>query len=461
MSFIRPWAVWRRIQYGLGFFSFWLLIGVAVYYLNFYQAPSCLDGMRNGDETGVDCGGRCVQICASDVIPPQLVWAKSFEIVKGQYNAVAYIENKNREAATPELAYEFTFFSNGEEVASRSGTTILPPNSVYPIFEGRIFTDSQLPITETVLTLTPANLWLPATIGRDQFRSTEEVLTGADSRPKLDVQIENTEVVVAKDVEVVATIFNDNGDPVTASQTFVEQINPRSTKQIYFTWPSSIAKTVRNCVIPTDVVLGIDLSGSMNNDGGDPPQPVTDALTAAANFAGNLKTNDQVSVLTFATNAQVTSPLSRQHDTIATDITKLAIAPAEERGYTNTVEALKVAGQELSSERHNDDARRVLVLLTDGLPTTKGSDDVVAEAIAQAAVLHDNNIEVYAIGLGEQVDKDFIAKVASSPVTAYFAPTGSDLKRIYSEITSSLCEVGPTKIDVFAKTKTNFAEIKP
>ncbi len=114
----------------------------------------------------------------------------------------------------------------------------------------------------------------------------------------------------------------------------------------------------------------------------------------------------------------------------------------------------------MNSERHNLDARRVLILLTDGLPTIKGDIDIVASAVAEAKLIQKQDIEVYTIGLGESMDKDFIRSIASDATKAYFAPSGTDLNRIYKEITTSMCEVGPTKIDVYAKTKTNFAPLK-
>lgn len=460
MSSIRPWAVWRRVQYALGFFLVWGMVGVLIYFTMFYQTANCFDRVQNGNETGVDCGGGCVRICAVDVLPPRVVWVDSFEITDGQYNVVGYVENQNQTAATPELTYRFELMNDGEIVAERSGTTVLPPNSVYPIFEGRIFTDGGAPVTDAVLTIESAELWLPASIGRDQFRATDINLTSADSRPRLEVAIENTEVTAAKDVEVVATVFNELGKPVTASQTFIEQIDARSTKDIVFTWPESIAKTVRSCVIPTDVAVAIDLSGSMNNDGSDPPQPITDTLAAASQFVSRLQENDQVAVITFATEAKVVSELTTARETVAATIGELGIEPAEETGFTNTVAALQTAERVLNSSKHNEDARRVLVLLTDGLPTAKGDADVVAEAEALAKTVNELNIEVYAIGLGESVDQEFIRNIASFATNAYFAPTGADLARIYEEITSSLCEVGPTKIDVIAKTETNFAPLR-
>lgn len=456
----RWWAFWRRFQYGAGVLMFFSVFGIGYYYANFYESPTCFDGRANGGERGVDCGGNCVRICAADVQPLRVVWAKSFEVTPGQYNAVAYIDNPNQVAATPEVGYTLELYNDSRLVAQRSGTTIIPPNSEYPVFEGRIFTDNREPVTETRLIIDSSDIWLPASIGRDQFRSIDIELLGADVRPRLNVEVENTELSGATDVEVVATIFNEVGEPVTASQTFIDSISARSTENIVFTWPNPIAKTVRSCIIPTDVVLGIDLSGSMNNDGDNPPQPVTDALAAAAIFANSLQEGDQIGVVTFATRAETTTSLTDLHGAVANAIASLEIAPAEEVGFTNTIQALEQAQAELNSNRHSEDARRVLVLLTDGLPTAAGDEPVIENAVTTAKQLAEDGIEVYSIGLGDNVDADFIRQIASDQSNAYFAPNSADLQSIYAEITSSLCESGPTRIDVIAKTETNFAPLR-
>jgi len=457
---IRLWAFWRRLQYTIGFFVFCGVLGSLIYWANFYTAPTCLDGTLNGEETGVDCGGTCVQICPATVQPLKIVWAESFKIADGQYNAVAYIENANKTAGHPAVKYKIELFANGKLVADRTGEVAVPPDGIYPIFAGRLATGVGVEVSETRITLEPQGSWLPVrAVDTDRFKSSDIDLTSADDSPKLVVSLENTSLTPAREVEVVATIFDDAGNPVTASETYVEFISPRETESIVFTWPNPIAKTVRSCEIPTDVVLAIDLSGSMNNDGGEPPQPVTSALSAAAQFVNSLQTKDQVSVVTFATDAKLVSPLSNQHTDVAGLVTDLTINPAEETGYTNTVAALNASSRELSSVRHNDNARRVLVLLTDGLPTAKGEGDVVRAAQADAQILSGEGVEIYAIGLGSGVDRTFIENIASDRDNAYFAPSGSDLRNIYSEITSSLCEVGPTKIDVIAKPKIDFAPI--
>lgn len=459
MIHLRKWAFWRRLQYTIGFLTTIFLVSSSIYFLNFYKPANCFDLVMNADETGIDCGGSCVRFCTAEIIPPIIMWAESFKINEGQYNAVAYVENQNKVASTPTLKYTFELLNGDTVVTTRSGETVLPPNSVYPIFEGRIYTDK--PITKTRLILEPSDMWLPTYIGREQFKTSNILLSGADTRPRLEASIENTELVSAEKIEVVATLFNENGDPLTASQTFVDKLEARSSKNIVFTWPSSIAKTVRSCIIPSDVVVAIDLSGSMNNDGGDPPQPITSTLGAAQNFVVQFKKTDQAAVITFASDAQTKTMLNGNHADTATLIQALTIDPKDETGYTNTSAAFKAAAAELQSARHNPDARRVLVLLTDGLPTAKGTTtDVLEETKTAAAELKNSGVEVYAIGLGKNVDAGFISSLASNSVNAYLAPTGQDLASIYQTITSSLCESGTTRIDVIAKTPTNFTPLK-
>ncbi len=455
---VRMWAFWRRVQYGTGYFLTLTSIILGVYFLFFYQAPTCFDMKMNGEELAVDCGGACTRICAFTVRPPTVLWAKSFPANIGQFNAVGYVENSNDLAGTPELRYTFTLKDEGGIITTKSGTTILPPDSSYPVFEGRIDTGGRTP-TETILTLEPADLWLPYAYGRAQFRTSDLALSGADARPRLGARIENNELTAAEDIEVVATIFDARGNPLTASQTYIPLLEGRSSKEVTFTWPRPIAKTLRSCEVPTDVVVAIDLSGSMNNDGANPPEPVTSVLKAAESFVGQLRSADRVSVVTFATAAQIDLPLTLDTTVAKGEIKSLVIDPKEEVGSTNTGDALVKAQTELNSTRHNPDARSVVVLLTDGLATAP-DEEPEAFAIDAAAKLRTDEISVFTIGLGASVNMDFLRQVATTPEQAYQAANTGTLASIYSSITAAICEDGAARIDVIPKTKNNFAPLE-
>jgi von Willebrand factor type A domain len=345
MHNVRMWALWRRFQYGVGYTVCLMLVATGVYYRYFYQAPTCFDNKQNGIEMGLDCGGACTRICAFTVKPPVVQWAKSFPAQPGQYNALAYVENSNHDAGTPNLRYTFTLKDRNGVIASKSGTTILPPYSTYPIFEGRIDTAGRIP-TDTSITLEPVDVWVPDIYGDGQFRSGDLSLIGADTQPRLTASIQNTFLTDAKNIEVVATIFDSAGTPLTSSQTFIDSIPGQQSMPVTFTWAQPIAKTLRSCLVPTDVIMAIDLSGSMNNDGGNPPQPVSAVLTAAKAFVSQLRPSDRVSVITFASQALLRLPLSTSTKAGADIIAGLTIDPKEEKGTTNTGDALKAAAAE-------------------------------------------------------------------------------------------------------------------
>ncbi len=478
MSKFRPWAFWRRVQYGGGFVGFWAIVGLGLYFMYFTVSPTCFDGIQNNDEQGVDCGGGCVRICAFTVTPPRVVWAESFQIVDGQYNVVAYIENLNRDAGTPELDYTFKLFDRGSLIAERSGRTYLPPDSLHPIFEGRVLTtDGRVP-TETVIELKPADMWLPATVERNQFRVVSHELLGVDSRPRFNVRIENTALERADNVEVVATIFDRSGRPLTASQTSIDNFIGRTERDITFTWPNSIAKSVRSCEVPSDVMIILDRSGSMAADGGNPPEPLESAKLAARQFVDLLRPTDRVGLVSYAT-----TPSDPMEQTLTSDFTRVREAVMSVRmgtdgiQYTNAGEAFRVAQAELTSERHREDARKIIVFMTDGdvtrpvNPETGQADREYAANYARlaATAAKETNATIYTIGFGDFFattsgavarDIELIRDLASGPEFYFEAPTAADLARAYGEIATGICEEGPTRFDVLPKAPTTFAPLR-
>jgi Mg-chelatase subunit ChlD len=451
----RSWAFWRRTQYAAALFIVLALIGTGIYFAYFHQGPTCFDGLQNGAERGIDCGGACTRICALDIAPPTVLWAKAFRVVDGQYNAEAYVQNTNAGIGSPNISYTFTLSDAAGVIATRSGTTVLPPDSTYPIFEGRITTGTRVP-TETTLTLGTNATWLPASAGREQFVVESRTLTGVGSTPRLDAKITNTALTEADNVEVVATIFDSKRNPLTASKTLVERFAPRTTEDVVFTWPQPIATTLRSCEVPTDVILAIDLSGSMDDDGGDPPQPVSSVVQAAGSFVSRLKPADRIGVVTYATKASLVRQLTSDSAAAASTVSALSIAQSEERGSTNTGDALKAAEQELDSDRHNPDARKVLVLLTDGLANAPG-DDAEQYALDAADALRQTDVDVFTIGLGNSVNDAFLSAVASAPDHYLKAPTAASIDQIYRSVTEAICEDGPATIEIIPKTSTNFA----
>lgn len=456
---MRWWAFWRRVQYGAAFCAVLGLLSIGAYYLYFYQAPTCFDQAENGDEKGVDCGGSCERVCSFEIIKPTVLWADAFKIMDGQYNLVAYVENRNTKIGSPALPYTFQLFDAQGLITEVKGVTVFPPDSVYPIFEGKILTGSRTP-TRTTITFSEESItWMPGEVGREQFTLENRELTNADSKPQLTALIKNNSLNEAQDVEIIATIFDASRRPLTVARTFVDIFSPRTTERVTFTWPLPIAKSLRSCEIPTDVLLAIDLSGSMNDDGGIPPEPVSSVLSAAQTFITRLNTQDQIGLVTYATGANLVAGLTADSARVRDMVKVLTIDPKEERGSTNTGDALMRMREEFASTRHSPDARKVAILLTDGLATApKDNPEIYAEK--EATLLKNEGVTVFTIGLGAKVNAQFLKNMASSESQYFEAPSVGDLGNIYSTITESICEDGIAIIEVIPKAKSSFKPLE-
>ncbi len=446
----RAWAMRRRMLVIGTIVALVIVLLIAGYFKYFYAAPTCFDDKQNSDELGIDCGGGCTRICAFTMQEPRVDWVKSFKVVDGQYNAVAYIENPNRNGAAPTFEYSLTLEDNNGVIAERTGTTILPADNIYPIFEGRILTGGRIP-TKTNITFKKPDLWLPSTKAREQFTLIDRgEIKNADGAPRLQSSLRNNSLLPARNVEVVATIFDALGTPLTASRTFTD-FAPQTVSDVIFTWPEPIATTVRSCEVPTDVILAIDLSGSMNNMGGVPAEPLNSVKKAAEAFVNRMGKRDRVGVVTFATEAEVKVKLSTSPASVAPLISQLNIKPEEEQGSTNSGDAFKLALQEFNSDRHNPDARKVLILLTDGL-TNEPEPEPETYALEQAKALVNDQTQIFTIGLGEDINQAFLRTIATDPDKMFTTLSPEQVDRIYRSITDAICEEGAARVDIIPKT---------
>ena len=85
-------------------------------------------------------------------------------------------------------------------------------------------------------------------------------------------------------------------------------------------------------------------------------------------------------------------------------------------------------------EAHARRTKAVLVLLTDGLPSGSTPDD----AIAAAKVVKARGVEVFTVGLGNDVAPDLLKLIASDSAHAFLAPNSAQLAKIYAQIAASL-----------------------
>jgi hypothetical protein len=228
-----------------------LLFAVGAFFLFFYHPPTCFDGKQNGGEQGTDCGGACRKICPFQAAKANVLWARSFKVAPGVYNAVAYVENPNTGAAAYDAAYSFKAYDEENVlVFERSGTVTLPPKTVIAVFEPSVTTNERSP-KRTFFEWHVDPRFDRTTKGLPELGVAEKVLSGETGRtPRLTARIVNPSLDEIRNIQVVATVFDTAGNAIAASRTIVDVLRKESSAEVTFTWPEAFSATVGR----TDVV---------------------------------------------------------------------------------------------------------------------------------------------------------------------------------------------------------------
>ncbi len=157
---------------------------------------------------------------------------------------------------------------------------------------------------------------------------------------------------------------------------------------------------------PLDVGLVIDRSGSMGAD------RMEDAKEGADLLVQELASNDQSGLVSYASSASHDNHIDFDHAG-----TRTAIGALSSGGSTATGDAIALSHDDFNDHARWSTARQTMILLTDGYTNT-GIDPVAA---AQAA--KDDGIEVFALGVGGNVNEFELKQIASDPVEDhYFNP---------------------------------------
>ncbi len=171
---------------------------------------------------------------------------------------------------------------------------------------------------------------------------------------------------------------------------------------------------------PVDVVLAIDASSSMTG------VKLTAAVEAVRTFLGLLNLpRDQAAVVAFHSRAMRLQELTGNREYLERALRDLSTEPGT-RIDLGLEEAIATA----TGERARPSADPVIVLLTDG----QAQGGTEADTLRAASHAHDLRIAVYAVGLGDDVQPDFLVAIAGDRTRVFLSPTEAELRAIYTAI---------------------------
>ncbi len=445
------WASRKRLIYGGTFVLILTIISLFVFFQVFYKTPTCSDGYKNGDETGVDCGGGCINLCSAETLEPIVLWSKIFNISGDVYTLVSYVENPNINSRNPRANYEFKIYDESNKLITvKEGQTSIPKGKRFAVFENGLVLKGSKP-KSVDLEFTAFSSWIKDTEPEPEISLKYGALTSTSTIPRINGTITNDSINNVGELELAVFVLDGNQNVVAASRSFVDNLTRKSSQDFVFTWPKPFDLGVEACTAPLDVVLALDRSGSMRSEGLFPPEPFTTVVNTAKNFVRNLKADDQVAVVSFGNLSKVESSLSMDKQAVLTSIEGLFLSTTTQEN-TNISAGLSDALNELTSSSSRNSSKKAIVFLTDGLPTLpvdpNNPDFPTLSAQESARKIIDSSIAIYTIGLGKNVSEGFLKSISSDGKHYFLAPTKETLSDIYSRIASNLCQKKPNVINV-------------
>jgi len=210
--------------------------------------------------------------------------------------------------------------------------------------------------------------------------------------------------------------------------------------------PQELGDTVQPPQVGRDMMLALDLSGSMSEPdmtlGSSPVDRLTAAKAVLADFLDR-RAGDRIGLLVFGRRAYVLTPLTLDRDTVRDQLKDSVVGLAGQE--TAIGDAIGLAVKRL---REQPAGQRVLILLTDGVNTPGTADPQRAAQIAR-----DDGVRIHTIAFGgdgsmslfgfkiavpggdAEIDEDALRKIAGLTGGQFFrARDTAELVGIYAQI---------------------------
>ena len=210
----------KKLLYG-GFYSILFFIFVFGFYNIFLKAaPTCFDGIKNQNETGIDCGGIRPLCILTELSPLELKGAvKVFGLSSGRVVFLADVLNSNSYGADA-VPYEFLVYDRSgdviEKIKGSYGFAPLERKFIYESNAQSIF--SEISRVDLVFT---APAWKVVT----QLPKSDVVLAGSvntmvsESSVVVTGRVSNRGLMSVSALKILAVLSNRFGNEIFAAQT--------------------------------------------------------------------------------------------------------------------------------------------------------------------------------------------------------------------------------------------------
>lgn len=230
----------KQFFYGILLIAIFAALAWGFYVIFLKPSPTCSDGIQNGNEIGVDCGGRCDRECLPSDIREVSVRGNIQVLpiaTSSGATVLLQVQNLNSDYAA-EFDYTLSMKnSSGKEVMSSNGENFIYSGEIkYLIFPNLSFLEDPKTL-KPEFKITQTN-W----IKEEDMRKPSIFVQNANTNifsDKIEVvgRFTNGDAGTLDKAYVVAILYDNRGNVIGASQTEAENIEPSETRNFVVIHP--------------------------------------------------------------------------------------------------------------------------------------------------------------------------------------------------------------------------------
>ncbi len=204
-------------------------------------APSCTDGIMNGEEEGVDCGlSVCGKYCELDLDPPRVISTKLIEAGENDYDFVAQIKNPHQQFGASEVEYELILFNGDDnELDKEEGVFYILPGQTKYLVLTHITTEKNVQRIDFKI---KSATWqeLDSIEGMNLIVKAQKYTSLSGGGTALDVNILNDSDFDFEMVDIDVVMYNSQGDIIAVNRSDIRTFVARTERAFKVVWPFRI-----------------------------------------------------------------------------------------------------------------------------------------------------------------------------------------------------------------------------
>jgi hypothetical protein len=243
----------RVIIIGIYFVIFLVVVGFVFSLMT--PKPTCFDGKKNQNETGVDCGGVCIA-CDTELQGEDLVIKDSYVVYggEGQYDVAANIHNPNPLFGGEKVYYTIEILDANENVLdSRKGKTFIMPNENKYVVEVSLESSVQPVKVQTTIEKVE---WVKFT----DFDSPEIIVTNkrvglvenSINFARAYGLVVNNSPYDFHDVTINVIVLDERGVPIAINKTSQRTLNAGDQREFILNWPHTFSGEIKDSIMQTE-----------------------------------------------------------------------------------------------------------------------------------------------------------------------------------------------------------------